>query len=185
MTAHPPGAIPGVSLVPLTRHVDDRGDFVKVFQASVARAAGLDPQVAELFWSRSRRGVVRGLHFQVPPAAHQKLVTIVAGRVFDVVVDLRVGSPTFGGVAVTTLDAEDPAALTIPVGCAHGFQALTDDATVLYATTTEHSPAADCGIRWDSVGAAWPLADAVVSTRDAGFPALAEFDSPFRFEALT
>lgn len=182
MTPEPTG-IPGCSVVQLFHHADDRGEFVKVFQASVANAWGNDTTIAELFWSRSGRGVVRGLHFQIPPHAHSKLVTIISGTALDVVVDLRVGSPTFGQHRTIALDAAAPAAVFVPVGCAHGFQATSDDATVAYATSTEHTPDADRGIRWDSIGLEWPIADAVVSGRDAALPTLAEFDSPFVDEA--
>jgi dTDP-4-dehydrorhamnose 3,5-epimerase and related enzymes len=174
-----PTGISGCSVVPLFHHADDRGEFVKVFQASVAAAAGEDPTIAELFWSRSHRGVVRGLHFQIPPHAHSKLVTIISGTALDVVVDLRVGSPTFGQHRALTFDAATPAAVFIPIGCAHGFQATSDDVTIAYATSTEHAPGADRGIRWDSIDLEWPIADAVASERDAALPTLADFDSPF------
>jgi dTDP-4-dehydrorhamnose 3,5-epimerase len=177
--AREPTGIPGCSVVPLFHHTDARGELVKVFRASAAIAAGDDPAVAELFWSRSARGVVRGLHFQVPPHEHTKIVTIVAGTGFDAVVDRRVDSPTHGRVVTVDLDADDPVAVVVPVGCAHGFQATSDGAVVLYATSTEHAPAFDRGIRWDSVGIEWPIADPVVSERDAGFPPFAEFLSPF------
>ncbi len=173
--------IPGCFVVPLFHHADPRGDFVKVFQSSNSGPIG-DLTIAELFWSRSARGVVRGMHFQIPPHAHTKLVTIISGTALDVVVDLRVGSPAFGQPHAFTLDASSPVAIVIPVGCAHGFQATSADATILYATSTEHVPEADRGIRWDTIGLPWPIADPMISARDAGFPALAEFESPFRFE---
>ncbi len=175
-----PTDIPGCSVVRVFHHADDRGEFVKVFQAS---AAAEDFAVAELFWSRSRRGVVRGLHFQIPPHAHTKLVTIISGTALDVVVDLRVGSPTFGRHHTIRFDAAAPTAVFVPIGCAHGFQATSDDVTIAYATSTEHAPDADRGIRWDSIGLQWPIADAVASTRDAALPALADFDSPFVYAA--
>lgn len=183
--------IPGCSVVDLAHHPDPRGEFVKVFQASafpasgsqsVGLAAGAGLPIAELFWSRSHRGVVRGLHFQTPPCAHTKLVTIVAGTACDVVVDLRVGSPVFGAAATIALDASAPQAVVVPVGCAHGFQATADDTILLYAVTTEHAPEADAGIRWDSVGVTWPVADVVTSDRDAGFPTFSDFESPFVYE---
>jgi dTDP-4-dehydrorhamnose 3,5-epimerase len=174
-----PTAIAGCAVVELTHHHDERGEFVKVFQSSVTRAAGDDPDISELFWSRSRRGVVRGLHFQVPPHAHTKLVTIIAGQALDAVVDLRVGSPTHGTCVTVGLDAAAPVGVVVPIGCAHGFQALADDTVVLYATSTEHHPESDVGVRWDSAGIAWPIADATTSARDAAFPALADFVSPF------
>ena len=173
-----PTTIAGCSVLPLFHHADERGEFVKVFQASAPVALGATG-IAELFWSRSGRGVVRGLHFQVPPHAHHKLVTIVSGSALDVVVDLRVGSPTYGTTVTIPLDAGTPTAVTVPIGCAHGFQATADDTVIVYATSTEHAPACDRGIRWDSIGVAWPIAEVVVSDRDAAFPSLAEFDSPF------
>jgi dTDP-4-dehydrorhamnose 3,5-epimerase len=176
-----PTRIPGCSVVHLFHHEDDRGEFVKVFQATAAREAGDDPTIAELFWSRSRRGVVRGLHFQVPPDGHTKLVTIITGRAFDVVVDLRVGSPAFGEHVTVDLDATTPVAVVVPVGCAHGFQATVDDTVVAYATSTEHAPASDAGIRWDSAGVEWPMPAEHTSPRDAGFPTLDAFTSPFVF----
>ena len=175
--------IPGCAVLSLFSHGDERGDFVKVFQRSAARTAGDDPDIAEIFWSRSARGVIRGLHFQTPPHAHAKLVTVIAGDVLDVVVDLRIGSPTFGRAVTIDLAGTRPAAVVVPPGCAHGFQALTDGTIVAYATSTEHVPDADAGIRWDSVGAQWPIASPIVSARDSGFPARADFESPFTFSA--
>jgi dTDP-4-dehydrorhamnose 3,5-epimerase len=175
--------IPGCVLLPLRRSTDDRGDFVKLYQRSVYDAAGIDPEVAEVFVSRSAKGTVRGLHFQVPPHGHAKTVVCLAGRVFDVVVDLRVGSPAFERCATFELDGDTPAAVHIPVGCAHGFQALSNDALVAYVVSTEHAPDHDTGIRWDSVGITWPLADPIVSPRDRSFPGLERFESPFRYSA--
>lgn len=152
-----------------------------MFQASDASAAGEDLEIAELFWSRSARSVVRGLHFQVPPYAHSKLVTIVSGTALDVVVDLRRGSPAYGEYCTVPFDAAAPVAVFIPIGCAHGFQATSDDATIIYTTTTEHAPDKDRGIRWDSIGIDWPIAPVVVSDRDAAFPSLTAFDSPFYY----
>lgn len=178
-------AIPGCLVVPLFHHTDYRGDFVKVYQAAAVSGvpADEDDAVAELFWSRSARGVLRGLHFQVPPHAHRKLVTVISGAVLDVVVDLRVGSPTYGDHVTIALDAARPTAIQVPVGCAHGFQSTADDTVVLYATSTVHAPDADRGIRWDTIGVDWPITDVDVSPRDAGFPPLTDFQSPFTFGA--
>jgi len=175
-------AIPGCSVTPLVRHTDARGEFVKVFQRSANPDAGDRDQIAELFWSRSSRGVIRGLHFQIPPFAHRKLVTIVSGTAVDVVLDLRVGSPTYRKLQVVAFDAAAPLALSVPIGCAHGFQATSDDVTILYATTTEHAPGADRGVRWDTIGFAWPIAAAITSPRDSSLAALDDYQSPFLFE---
>lgn len=176
-----PTAIPGCVHLRLDRLEDARGDFVKVLRAGAYTGLGLDPTVAEVYWSTSRRGVVRGLHFQLPPHDHAKTVTVIRGAVYDVVVDLRVGSPAYGQAVTVALTAADPVALHVPTGCAHGFQAVSDEAVVAYLVGTEHAPEHDTGIRWDSVEAGWPIADPMVSERDAAFPALAGFASPFRF----
>lgn len=175
-------AIPGVHWTATARPEDHRGWFTKVFQASLVEAEGGDPTVAEVYLSASARGVVRGLHFQVPPHAHAKTVACVHGAVLDVVVDLRRGSPTEGGVATFRLDARVPSRLHLPVGVAHGFQALTADAVMAYVVGTEHAPDHDLGVRYDSVEVDWPVTPAVVSDRDLTFPPLDGFASPFSWE---
>jgi dTDP-4-dehydrorhamnose 3,5-epimerase len=172
-------AIAGVVWAPLVRREDARGWFTKVFQHSVLSEDGADPRIAEAYLSQSTRGVVRGLHFQVPPHHHAKTVTVVEGAVFDVIVDLRAGSPTEGAVACYRLDAERPARLHLPAGTAHGFQAVSDRATMLYLVSTEHAPDHDTGVRFDSAGISWPIEPVVVSERDAGLPPLGGFESPF------
>lgn len=176
-------ALPLPGCIELRPHVfrDERGSFAKPFQASTFAALGLPIEYPERYYSESRRGVVRGFHFQVPPHEHYKLVYCTAGRVLDVIVDLRVGSPTFGAVASVELDARLWNALFLPAGIAHAFGALDDGALMGYAVGTEHAPDAESGIRWDSVGFEWPFADPVVSDRDRALPHLDTFDSPFVF----
>lgn len=171
--------LPGVDLVELCRHDDGRGWFLKLFEADAITAAGGDANVAEVFISTSRRGVVRGLHFQAPPKDHAKTVVCLAGRVVDVVVDLRRRSPTEGQVAKFHLDGDAPARLHVPAGLAHGFQALVEATVMAYVTSTGHAPEHDQGIRWDSVGADWPLAPTAISERDRSFPRLEDLASPF------
>lgn len=158
---------------------DARGLFAKTFHAPSYESHGLPMTFAEVFHSASRRGVIRGLHFQVPPHEHGKLVYCVHGEVFDAVVDLRAGSPTFGQYRSFQLSADNARAVFIPPGLAHGFCALTDEAVVVYHVTSVHSPAHDAGILWDSVGLPWPVQAPVVSQRDQAFPSLAEFKTPF------
>ncbi len=176
-------AIPGCAEITYRHFEDERGAFVKVFQASVFERHGLPGGYAEIFHSSSRRDVIRGLHFQTPPHDIGKLVTCVGGAAWDVVVDLRAGSPAFGRHATFELSADRATAVVVPLGCAHGFLARTDDAVVLYTATGEFSPEHDAGIRWDSAGIDWPLQgrDPIVSGRDAALPALADFDTPFTF----
>lgn len=162
---------------------DARGSFVKPFQASWFSAAGLRTDYVEHYHSTSSLGVVRGLHLQLPPADHAKLVTCLAGRAFDVALDLRVGSPTLGRAAALELDARTANAVYLPAGIAHGFQALEEGTTLLYAVTSEYAPDREGGVLWSSAGIDWPVPGAVVSERDRALPPLADFESPFAFEA--
>jgi dTDP-4-dehydrorhamnose 3,5-epimerase len=171
--------IAGCHLVVPTVHADDRGVLVKTYLESAFADRGLPTHFPEQFYSRSRRGVVRGLHVQLPPAAQDKLVCCVAGEVFDVVVDLRAGSPTYGRHASFSLTAEAWQLVYVPVGLAHGFAAVSDQATMAYLATAEYAPGTDGGIRWDSAGVDWPVDAPVVSTRDAGLPPLGEYRTPF------
>lgn len=125
----------------------------------------------------SKNNVLRGLHFQAPPHDHYKLVTCIAGEAFDVIVDLRKSSPTYGQHESFELNGGD--SVFVPAGCAHGFYVRSESATLLYNVSTIHAPSHDTGIRWDSVGVSWPSANPVVSERDAGLIAFAEFSTPF------
>ncbi|MDD2853936.1 MAG: dTDP-4-dehydrorhamnose 3,5-epimerase [Desulfuromonadaceae bacterium] len=160
---------------------DDRGSFVKTFHSGSFGEQGLVTSFAEEFYSWSKRGVLRGLHFQTPPSDHTKVVTCLSGEVLDAVVDLRTGSPTFGEHRLFNLRAAKATILYIPSGLAHGFMALSEEALMYYQVTTVHDPAADHGIRWDSAGIPWPLDNPLVSPRDAAFPTLKDFVSPFYF----
>jgi dTDP-4-dehydrorhamnose 3,5-epimerase len=176
-----PLGLSGAAVIESLVHRDDRGVFVKTFHAGQLADAGLRFELREEFYSVSRRGVLRGMHFQTPPFAHQKLVACMAGRVLDVLVDLRRGSVTFGAACSLELNAERPQLLWIPPGIAHGFLSLEDLSCVTYKTDREYAPEHDAGIRWNSFGFAWPMAEAELelSPRDQRHPALAEFDSPF------
>jgi dTDP-4-dehydrorhamnose 3,5-epimerase len=176
-----PLGLAGAAVIEPIVHRDDRGVFVKTFHAGQLAEAGLRFELREEFYSVSRRGVLRGMHFQTPPFAHQKLVACMAGRVLDVLVDLRRGSGTFGQACSLELSAERPQLVWIPPGVAHGFLSLEDGACVTYKTDCEYAPQNDAGIRWDSFGFAWPMAEVELelSPRDRQHPTLAEFDSPF------
>lgn len=173
-----PLPLPGALLMELTRHADERGDFVKTFAASALRAAGVDFRPAEQFVTRSGQDVIRGLHFQLPPHQHQKLVYCLSGHVQDVLLDLRRG-PTYGQVLALELEAERPQLLLIPEGVAHGFRVRSQEAVMLYATTSEHQPSHDAGILWRSIDHDWHCSQPVVSARDQRHPDWASFESPF------
>ena len=160
---------------------DERGTFIKTFHMDVFASHGLETEFAEEYFTVSRKGVVRGLHFQIPPMEHVKLVYCVRGEVFDAVVDLRRGSPAYGQHESFRLSAEEGNMLYIPRGLAHGFCALTEDATMMYKVTSVYSPEHDSGILWNSAGIDWPSGDPVLSERDKGFVALKDYDSPFEY----
>jgi dTDP-4-dehydrorhamnose 3,5-epimerase len=174
-------AIAGCFTLRATKHPDRRGQFVKWFSKEAFAEAGLCIEWAEVFSSESHRGVIRGLHYQRPPADHVKLVYCLAGRAVDVVLDLRRGSPSFGQHITVNLSSENPVAVYVPSGCAHGFYAETDNTLMLYQASFGHAPALDSGIRWDSAGINWPTLTPIVSDRDAELPALSDLDTPFQW----
>jgi dTDP-4-dehydrorhamnose 3,5-epimerase/CDP-3, 6-dideoxy-D-glycero-D-glycero-4-hexulose-5-epimerase len=176
--------LPGAWSVRLKRFEDARGSFVKTYARSAFDAAlatsGGEPAFdwREEFYSLSNRDVVRGMHFQLPPHDHVKLVYCAAGAVLDVLLDLRAG-PGYGRAASIRLDAEDPRLLVIPRGVAHGFLSLSDGSLMVYKTSTEHVPSHDAGVRFESFGFDWGCATPVLSERDRLHPAFADFVSPF------
>lgn len=161
---------------------DARGRFVKVFHEQAFAAQGLETAFAEEYYSVSHKNVIRGLHFQLPPMDHVKMVYCVEGEVLDAVVDLRVGSPTYGKYALFELSAAKANSVYIPKGMAHGFCALSAQAIMVYKVSSVYSPAHDTGVRWDSTGIPWPTSEAVLSARDKSFSPLDKFLSPFRYE---
>ena len=174
-----PTELPGLQLIRPPVFRDQRGSFVKTFHADQFRELGLNFEPREEFFSTSGRSVLRGMHFQLPPAAHAKLVYCLLGSVLDVVLDLRKNSPTFGRSCARELSAANREMFFIPAGFAHGFLSLEDNTTMVYQTSTVHSPAHDAGVRWDSFGFDWPVKVPVLSERDKNFPALCDFSSPF------
>lgn len=171
--------LPGVLRLKPSIFRDNRGEFVKTFHRDQFRALGLEFEPREQFFSTSRRGVIRGMHFQLPPSDHNKIVFCLQGTVLDVVLDLRKSSPAFGQSLSCELSDANRTCLFIPRGCAHGFLSLTEPSLLMYQTSTEHDPACDAGIRWDSFGFPWSETSPVLSVRDQSFPALSEFASPF------
>jgi len=158
---------------------DERGTFVKTFHAKRFAEQGLPTEWREEYYSYSRKGVIRGMHFQTPPHDHEKLVYCMQGKVLDVVVDLRKASSTFGCHVTVELDATRGHGLMIPKGMAHGFLALTEDVLMAYKVTTAYAPANDAGIRWDSIGVDWGIEQPIVSARDHAHPTIQSFETPF------
>ena len=158
---------------------DGRGRFVKPLAASQLTARGLRADFVEQYYSTSARGVIRGMHFQLPPHDHAKLVYCASGAVTDVLLDLRRRSASYGRHVSLSLTADSGHAVYIAAGVAHGFVATLEPALMVYNVTSEHARAHDAGVRWDSFGCDWGVAESVVSERDRGFAPLSEFVSPF------
>jgi len=172
----PVPGIAGAMLFTPTPHVDERGFFCRTFDTEIVRAAGIDPAgFAQDSVSRSRLGVIRGMHLR-SGAGEAKLVRCSYGAIYDVIVDLRPGSPTFRNKEGFTLTGEGQVSLYVPAGCAHGFQALTDPADVSYRIDPPHAPADDVTIAFDDPELAfdWPMPVTIKSARDASAPSLAQ-----------
>ncbi|MBI5429522.1 MAG: dTDP-4-dehydrorhamnose 3,5-epimerase [Nitrosomonadales bacterium] len=161
---------------------DIRGKFVKVFHEQAFAAQGLETVFAEEYYSVSYKNVIRGLHFQLPPMDHVKMVYCVEGEVLDAVVDLRRGSPTYRQYVLFELSSTKANSIYIPKGMAHGFCALSDRAIMVYKVSTVYSPEHDAGVLWNSAGIPWPTTQAILSARDQSFPRLENFESPFNYE---
>jgi dTDP-4-dehydrorhamnose 3,5-epimerase len=168
--------ISGVWLVRLDLKRDERGYFARTFDRSVFTSLGIDPAVdhSAVSWN-VRRGTVRGMHLQREPYGETKLVRCSAGAIFDVAVDLRRESPTFGQWEGFELTARGDRMLCLPPGVAHGFQTLADDTEVTYVISTAYQPEASTGVRWDDaeVAVRWPLQVTSISERDQALPPLA------------
>ena len=160
-------------------HGDKRGTFVKTFHADTFAELGLAADFKEEYFSTSIKNVIRGIHFQTPPADHGKLIYCAAGAVKDVAVDLRKNSATFGKHFAVNLTSEWANMLYIPKGLAHGFLTLSERAIMVYSQTTIYSPENDKGILWSSCGIDWQCDAPILSDRDKAHPTLAEFNSPF------
>ena len=168
--------IAGALLLRPQPHVDERGFFSRTFDADIAREAGIDPAgFAQDSLSRSARGVVRGMHIR-RGRGEVKLVRCSYGAVFDVIVDLRPGSTTYGNLESFELRGDEQVSLYVPAGCAHGFQALTEPADVTYRIDRPHDPSEDVSIAFDDpeLAISWPLPVTSMSARDKKAPSLAE-----------
>ena len=166
-------SLPGALLIEPDPQADERGMFGRLFDAGTFRDRGLPTEFVQASFSFNRRaGTLRGLHYQAEPFAEEKLVRCTAGRLFDVIVDVRPASPTFGRWQSVELSAENRLTLYIPRGFAHGFETLADATEVFYQMTRTHAPEAERGIAWNDarMAIAWPQPPAVISERDRGLP---------------
>jgi len=179
-------ALPEVRLIRPRRIGDARGWFAELWNARSFAAAGIDAAFVQDNASfNAAAGTVRGLHFQRPPSAQGKLVWVAEGAMYDVVVDLRHGSPTFGRHAAATLSAAEGEQLWVPEGFAHGYCTLAPGTRVVYKVTRFYDPAAEGGLRFDdpALGIEWPVdpRQVVISERDRALPRLSELPPAFRY----
>lgn len=168
--------IAGLVLITPKHFSDDRGYFEEIMKASSFRSAGLPFICRQINRSVSKKNVLRGLHFQRSPFMQTKVVQVTRGEIFDVAVDLRPGTPTFGAWHGVKLSAEEDRMFFVPKGFAHGFLVLSEIAEVQYFCDEEYAPQYECSLRWDdpALGVVWPSADPVVSDKDRAAKTLAE-----------
>jgi dTDP-4-dehydrorhamnose 3,5-epimerase len=168
-----PATIEGSFLVCMELREDDRGWFARAWCEAEFRERGIEMRAAQTNVSYNRRrGTIRGLHWQTEPHGESKLLRCTAGHVFDVAVDVRAGSPTYGRWQGIHLAAGDGRLVYVPAGCAHGYQALADASEVTYDTSYPYMPGAERGIRWNdpAFGIEWPISDVIVSEKDTAWP---------------
>ena len=175
--------IPQVILVQVSGQPDARGFFREVYRQSEFAAHGIPPFVQDNH-SRSARGVLRGLHYQKDPHAQGKFLIVARGEIFDVAVDIRKRSPTYGKWVGEVLSAENGRMLYCPPGFAHGFCVLSDSVDLVYKVTAEYAPESEHGVAWNDpdVRVAWPIANPSLSPRDSQLPLLRDADNNFVFK---
>jgi dTDP-4-dehydrorhamnose 3,5-epimerase len=173
--------MPGLVLIKPQVFGDDRGFFLELYKHTEFAGAGIREHLVQDNYSKSSKGVLRGLHYQKNPRAQGKLILCLKGRIYDVAVDIRKGSPHYGKWAGVELTGENMSMLFVPPGFAHGFQVISDTAEVMYKCTEEYSPSDDRGIIWNDPGIniAWPLKDPVLSGKDKLHPLLRDADNNF------
>ncbi len=174
-------ALPDVLLITPGRHGDARGFFSETYSQKALEQAGFTrPFVQDNHSLSGQRGILRGLHFQRPPFMQDKLVRVTRGAVFDVAVDIRKDSPSFGQWVGVELSADNWRQVLVPAGFAHGFVTLTETAEVLYKVTDYYAPEAEAGLKWDDpeVGIEWPIApgEVITNARDGEWPGLKELE---------
>jgi len=159
---------------------DNRGSFAKLYHGSSFLSRGVEVNIQEQYITVSNRNVLRGMHFQLPPYNHSKLVTCLNGSVLDVILDLRVDSESYLKYDSFELSGKDKQSIIMPSGVAHGFISLENSSSMLYSTTCEYDSDHDSGISWDSFGFEWPCDKPILSERDKNHTILNNFRSPFK-----
>jgi dTDP-4-dehydrorhamnose 3,5-epimerase len=171
--------IEGLYIIEQNISKDNRGSFVKNFTSSEFLDYGIECDFKESYYTESKEDVIRGMHFQVPPYDHSKLITVISGAIIDVVLDLRIKSKTYGKYFFIELSRENRKSLSIPRGLAHGFGVLSEHAIAYYQVSSEYNKEFDKGIAYNSFGMKWPIDNPILSERDISLPLFKEFKSPF------
>ncbi len=173
--------IPGVRIIEYEKFADPRGFFMETYRKTEFSAHGIELPFLQDNLSHSIRGVLRGLHYQKDPGAQGKLVLVLRGAVYDVGVDIRPGSPTYGKWIGETLSVENRKMLYLPPGMAHGFCVLSDEVDFFYKVTADYAPQLDRGFAWNDpeIGIKWPISDPILSERDRSLPPLREADNNY------
>lgn len=173
--------IPDVVLIEAKPFTDSRGLFAETYKRSEFLRKGISQSFVQDNRSWSRRGVLRGLHFQNSPHAQAKLISTIRGEIFDVAIDIRKGSPSYGRWVAETLSQDNHRLLYVPEGFAHGYLVLSEEADVIYKVSSEYSPENERGIIWNDprLNIEWPIKDPILSSQDARHPTLADVDNGF------
>ncbi len=173
--------LPGVVLIEPKKFADPRGFFAEIYKGSDFRQAGVSKPIAQINYSKSEKNVLRGLHYQKDPMAQGKMMQVIDGKIFDVAVDLRKGSPTYGRWIGEELSSDNLKILYIPEGFAHGFCVLSDNAMITYYCTNTYAPEHERGIIWNDpdLNITWPVKAPLISERDSKFSTLKEADNNF------
>ena len=175
--------IPDVILIESKVFEDERGFFMETYKASEFKANGIPYDFVQDNHSKSQKGVLRGLHYQLKPMEQGKLVRCIRGRIWDVAVDIRKGSPWYGKWVAIELSEENKLMLWVPPGFAHGFVALEDNTEVIYKVTKEYAPKLDRGIIWNDpdIGIEWPIDNPILSKKDSKLPKLRDAENNFEY----
>jgi len=169
----------GVYIIKNMVFEDQRGTFCKTFNSEIFSSNNLCNSFKESYYSISQKDVIRGMHFQLPPNDHHKLVYVPHGEVMDVILDLRKDSDTYGEYITVDLSEENRNSVYIPKGLAHGFKALKDDTITVYNVSTVYNENSDSGIRWNSFCLNWNVNNPIISEKDQNLTKFNNFDSPF------
>ena len=169
----------GVKILQTNNFLDERGFFSKFFSEELFNKLNINFEIKEGFYSISKKNVIRGMHFQIPPFDHVKVIFVLNGEIEDIILDLRKNSKSYGLFEKIKLKAGDGKMIFIPKGFAHGFKTISDNATMFYLTSKEYSKEHDSGILWNSFNCEWNINNPIISEKDLNLIDFNKFNSPF------